>query len=586
MADKRLNVVIAGDSSQLSRAFSQIEGQAGSFGSKFDAIGNKMASVGRTLTTTVTAPIIGLGAVSFKAASDLNESMSKANAVFGESGRAVQAWSQTTASSIGLSRNEALGAVGTFGNMFNQLGVGAEESRKMSTRMVELAADFASFHNADITEVIDAQSAAFRGEYDSLQRFLPLINAASVEQKAMAMTGKTNAKELTAQEKALAVNALMMEGAGKAAGDFARTSDGAANKQRIMKAEFQDAAATIGTQLLPIGQRLLTFLGGLLEKFQNLSPGTQDMIIKIAGLAAVIGPALIAGGKLVRAFDDIGKGFMVLTEIMKKNPWLLLIAAVIALVVLIVTHWDKIKSYLSAAWNWIKDTASTAWENIKQTIGDKIAGVINWVRDLPGRIAGFFSNAWQWLKNAGSGLIQGLINGVADKLGDLWDWIKSIPRNLGNFFSRAWEWLKNAGKDIITGVWNGLVERWNWLLDKLRELKDNFVGWFRHVFGARSPARVMISLGRDIAAGMEVGMTKGIPGIMRAAQGMAGAAVPNVGDVALGAFSGGAVGALTGGAVVNNYITVEGSVIRENQLLDAVQSGLLQRKNRGATLGF
>ena len=80
--------------------------------------------------------------------------------------------------------------------------------------------------------MIEAQTAAFRGEYDSLQRFIPTINAANVEQKAMEQTGKENAEQLTASEKAAATYTLMLEGMGAAQGDFARTSDSAANRQR------------------------------------------------------------------------------------------------------------------------------------------------------------------------------------------------------------------------------------------------------------------------------------------------------------------------------------------------------------------
>ncbi|MBK6858155.1 MAG: hypothetical protein IPG97_16785 [Microthrixaceae bacterium] len=70
--------------------------------------------------------------------------------------------------------------------------------------------------------MIEAQTAAFGGEYDALQKFVPTINAAAVEQQALAETGKSSARELTAQEKALATYSLMLAGAGKASGAAAR----------------------------------------------------------------------------------------------------------------------------------------------------------------------------------------------------------------------------------------------------------------------------------------------------------------------------------------------------------------------------
>lgn len=198
------------------------------------------------------------GAIS--AASDLNETLSKSNTIFGASAKTIEDWASGAARDFGQSKRQALEAAASFGNLFSQIGIGSDVSADMSMSITELASDFASFHNADISEVINAQSAAFRGEYDSLQRFIPTINAASVEQKALAMTGKASTKELNEQDKALAVHALMLEGAGKAAGDFDRTSDELANKQRIVDAEMENVRARIGNYLLPIMLTLATFI--------------------------------------------------------------------------------------------------------------------------------------------------------------------------------------------------------------------------------------------------------------------------------------------------------------------------------------
>lgn len=184
-------------------------------------------------------------------ASGFNESLSKVQTIFGESAGEIEAWADTAADSIGLAEGAALDAAGTFGNLFDQLGFAKSATADMSTEMVNLAADFASFHNADITDVIDAQTAAFRGEYDALQRFVPTINAAVVEQKALAMTGKAAASELTAQDKAAAVYAFTLENAGQAMGDFARTADSTANAQRRAGAAMTDLQTDLGQRLLP-----------------------------------------------------------------------------------------------------------------------------------------------------------------------------------------------------------------------------------------------------------------------------------------------------------------------------------------------
>lgn len=193
-------------------------------------------------------------------ASNLGETMSKSAAVFGSSNKIIQQFAATSAKSLGQSKTEAVAAAAQFGNMFNQLGIGQKPAAQMSLQMVTLASDFASFHNADITEVLEAQNAAFRGEYDAVQKFVPTINAAAVEQEGLRLKLAGSTKELSAQDKAIATQSLLLRGAGKATGDFARTSGGLANQQRILKAQFADSKAELGQGLLPVATKFFTFL--------------------------------------------------------------------------------------------------------------------------------------------------------------------------------------------------------------------------------------------------------------------------------------------------------------------------------------
>lgn len=240
------------------------------------------------------------------AASNLNESLSKSNAVFKGSGAGIEAWAKTAADNIGLSKQAALEAAGGFGNMFIQLGIGTDQAARMSEKIVELGVDFRSFTNAKIEDVLAAQSAAFRGEYDSLQKFLPLISAATVEQRALALTGKRTTKELTAQDKALAVNALMFEGAGDAAGDYKRTQDSLANQQQETSAKWEDAKAQLGEGLIPVMKSLAEILNNeIIPAFKTLflSEGA-DPTGWAATIRDVIGDTV---GFLFRAFADLSR---------------------------------------------------------------------------------------------------------------------------------------------------------------------------------------------------------------------------------------------------------------------------------------
>ena len=104
----------------------------------------------------------------------------------------------------------------------------------MSTGLVQLAADLASFNNLNPEEVFLKLQSGIVGEVEPMRALGVNLSAAAVNAKALQM-GLVNANgELTEQAKIMARYALIMEQTGNAQGDFARTSDGLANSTRIL----------------------------------------------------------------------------------------------------------------------------------------------------------------------------------------------------------------------------------------------------------------------------------------------------------------------------------------------------------------
>ena len=213
--------------------------------------GVKAGIVGLLASVSVGAAVAGFKEVT-GAASDLSETVNKSRVIFGAQAAGMEKWASTAATSLGMSKQAALESAAGFGNMFTQLGFTGDASAKMSQQVIQMATDMGSFNNLPTAEVADMISAAFRGEYDSLQRLVPTINAAAVEQEAMAMTGKKNAKSLTLQEKAAATMSLVTKGAAVSVGDFGKTAEGAANKAKIMAAQTEDLKAKFGALLAPM----------------------------------------------------------------------------------------------------------------------------------------------------------------------------------------------------------------------------------------------------------------------------------------------------------------------------------------------
>jgi hypothetical protein len=198
-------------------------------------------------------------------ASDLSESMSKVNVVFGKSSPLVRKFAKTAAKSLGQSQQQALEAAGTFGNLFTALKIGQQPAAKMSTSLVKLAGDLASFNNVDPAQALDALRSGLTGETEPLKRFGVNINQATLQAQALKLGLVKSVKDgLTPAVKAQAAYSLILEQTKTAQGDFTRTSGGLANQQRILSAQWTDMKAKVGGGLLPVTVAAVKFFNGRL----------------------------------------------------------------------------------------------------------------------------------------------------------------------------------------------------------------------------------------------------------------------------------------------------------------------------------
>jgi predicted transcriptional regulator len=246
------------------------------------------------------------------AASNLSESIAKSNTVFGKNAQAIQDWSQTTASALGVSRQAALEAAGTYGNLFRAFGINEQESAKMSTALVTLAADLASFNNVPIEDALLALRSGLSGETEPLKRFGIAINDARLKEQALADGLIQTTKGVLPQAiKTQAAYALIMKDSALAQGDVARTAGGLANQLKFLKAGLDDAKAGFGEALLPIVLNVVTALNkdllpavqnttrafgeqGVAGGFKTAGVEVANLLTNMTGLAKVIKDVVLA----------------------------------------------------------------------------------------------------------------------------------------------------------------------------------------------------------------------------------------------------------------------------------------------------
>ena len=256
------------------------------------------------------AGIASLAANAVKQASNLSEAQNKANVIFKDAAKDITKFADTASTKLGQSKTDALNAAATFGTFGKAAGLAGADLGKFATGFTTLASDMASFNNTSPEEAVIAIGAALRGEAEPIRRFGVLLNAATIEQEALSLGIIKNTKEaLTPQQKVLAVQSAILKQTSDQQGDFARTSDGLANSQRILSAELKDVSAQFGNALLPAIESVLPHL----KTFAKIAKDNPDDVKNLA-----IGITAMSSATLLLNFA------------MKTNPFVAMAGGIIA----------------------------------------------------------------------------------------------------------------------------------------------------------------------------------------------------------------------------------------------------------------
>jgi hypothetical protein len=153
----------------------------------------------------------------------------------------------------------------------------------------------------NIEEVTTALAGVFTGETESLKRLGVVMTQVNLENFAMQQGIKKTMKQMTQAEKVQLRYQFVMAKTANAHGDFARTSDGAANQMRIFQESTKELGASFGSVILPAFTKLVKFGNNVLKMLKNLDPVTKKVVTTFAALAAVAGPLMYLAGTVIPA---------------------------------------------------------------------------------------------------------------------------------------------------------------------------------------------------------------------------------------------------------------------------------------------
>ncbi|MGX7894409.1 phage tail tape measure protein [Tsuneonella sp. HG222] len=252
-----------------------------------------------------------IGAASFKAikaASNLGESINAVNVVFGEGADEILKFGENSARAVGLSQ-AAFNQMATItGALLKDTGVTMDEVAGKTNDLAVRAADMASVFNTDVQDAMSAINQAIRGETEAIRRYAGDVTDASLQTYLLSQGIDREVASLTEAEKRLYRVDLIMAQTAVTANDFANTSDGLANRQRILSAEIENLSATLGAQLSPVLVSVLDAVKPVIENVGHWiqqNPELARNIILVTGAVTGLMTVLAAITLTLLAFNPV-----------------------------------------------------------------------------------------------------------------------------------------------------------------------------------------------------------------------------------------------------------------------------------------
>lgn len=538
-----LFAVLSLDTQSYLDSLNKTKKKTDSFLATFSNVGGAVAAG----IATAGIAAVGFLASTIEPASNLNETISKTNIVFGDSAKEILDWSKTSSTALGMSQNSALSAAATYGNLFRAMDISEESSAKMSTGLVTLAGDLSSFNNMDPTEVLDKLRAGLSGETEPLKSLGVNINEALIKQKALELGLWDGVGALDASQKAQASYALIMEQTALAQGDFPRTSDALASQLRILKAQWEDIKSTLGTALLP----LLTELGSTLNE-TLAKPETQATIERITAALGqfaqdaveFIPPAILAiqngfnwlkenEGVVIAIFAALGVAAIAWGVVTAAAAWSALapLLPVIAVILLIAAA-----AYIGyQAWTTnfggIQEKTALVINFVKGLISSGMQFITDIVEGRMGLLSLIFTTVWsniQLLFAAFQAAFSGDWHRFGELLRSVWDNHWTMMRTV---LSAAWTNIQNAvrngitaavnlftktnwsevGRNILQGIANGIKNAISIITNAARNAASAALEAAKGFLGIQSPSSVFeMEVGWQMAAGAAAGWQSGL----------------------------------------------------------------------------
>lgn len=184
---------------------------------------------------------------------------------------------------LGVDPTKAMTYMATIQSLGTSFGLASDKAYILSKNLTQLAYDEGSYWNKDVAETFTAMSSAISGEIEPIRRLGIDLSQARLQQELLALGFNKQVSSLSQADKAVLRYIAIMKQTANVQGNLAQTIQSPANQIKILKAQLDMLAKSVGSLLYPAMKSILPPLIAAVQLIREF----VEWVAKLMGVKVV-----------------------------------------------------------------------------------------------------------------------------------------------------------------------------------------------------------------------------------------------------------------------------------------------------------
>lgn len=184
---------------------------------------------------------------------------------------------------LGVDPTKAMTYMATIQSLGTSFGLASDKAYILSKNLTQLAYDEGSYWNKDVAETFTAMSSAISGEIEPIRRLGIDLTQARLQQELLALGFNKQVSSLSQADKAVLRYIAIMKQTANVQGNLAQTIQSPANQIKILKAQLDMLAKSVGSLLYPALKAILPPLIAAVQLIREF----VEWVAKLMGVKVV-----------------------------------------------------------------------------------------------------------------------------------------------------------------------------------------------------------------------------------------------------------------------------------------------------------